>query len=189
MLLEQDITPTQQILDMVKIFKPLAKKGKIFGTIRDNHLQRTERDGLIDMNEIVAEHLEVPYWGVGGIIRFNICGAECQIAYQHGADAAANPFLALDRMKFVYPGCCVYALGHNHKLVAKKEVDIVVDDNGEESGFVYWQVRTGTYLKYAQYARERLFRPPMIGSPIVKMSLIDNRVSIDVDIKTLSWGL
>jgi hypothetical protein len=59
------------------------------------------------------------------------------------------------------------------------------DDNGEECGRERWQIRSGSYLRYAQYARERLYRPSVIGSPIISFKE-DGRVKIDIE--TLSWS-
>ena len=185
MLLEQDITPTDQILQMTELLKPLVVKGKILGILRDNHLQRCERDALLDMNEIFASNLNIPYWGVGGIIRVVIGNKPHRIAYQHGADASINEFMKLEQMMRIYPGCDLYALGHNHKLSSRKVVTIGVDALGEECGREHWQVRTGSYLRFAQYAREKLFAPSVIGSPIV---CFDSGGKITIDIDTLSWS-
>lgn len=186
MLMEQDITPTNQILEMTEMLKPLAKKGKILGLLRDNHLQRLERDALVDMNEIFASNLNVPYWGVGGVTHLKL-GKKNNVflAYQHGADAGKNEFTALDRMMSVYPGCDVYALGHNHRLSSRKIVTLSMDNNGEECGKEHWEIRTGSYLKYAAYAREKLYSPSVIGSPILVISK-DGVVTVDID--TLSWS-
>lgn len=186
MLLEQDITPTNQILEMKALLEPLAKKGKILGILRDNHLQRLERDALVDMNELFANSLGIPYWGVGGVVDLVVCGRSIKLVYQHGAEAAKNEFLATDRLMRVYPGCDVYALAHNHKLSARKVVSIGMDEKGEECGKEHWQVRTGSYLKYANYAREKLMDPAVIGSPILVLS--KKRGVVTVDINTLSWG-
>lgn len=184
MLLEQGIEPTDQIIGIIKLLKPLAKAGKILGSVRDNHLARTEKDALLDMNLLLAQQLEVPYWGVGGLIVLTINGKKRMMALQHGKDCCQNKFTACAKMMRVYPGCDAYILGHNHHLGAQPVVTIESDPNGMEKGIRRWFIRTGSYLKYAPYAQEALYDPPIIGSPIIKMT---DRGIVDVDVTTLSW--
>jgi hypothetical protein len=181
-LLQQKKTPTQQIKEMEDMLRSLAQKGKILGYLRDNHIQRTERETMLDMNDILSNHLKVPYWDVGGIVKITVQGKLYKIAIQHGDDACKNEFLKLDEMMFIYPDCDIYVLAHNHKLSARTVVTMHYDKEGNECGRDHWQIRAGSYLKYAQYARERLYRPAVIGSPIITFGI----EGIDVDIRTLS---
>ena len=49
-----------------------------------------------------------------------------------------------------------------------------------------WQIRTGTYLGYADYARELALAPSALGSPVITFSSGKQR-SMDVCVKTLRW--
>ena len=184
-ILQQKKNPTDQVKDMERILMPLAKKGKILSYLRDNHVQRLEREALLDLNDILATHLNIPYLGVGGIIQIYVGNKLYKIVAQHGKDAGKNEFVKLDEMLLIYPNCDIYVLAHNHRLSARKVVQMCYDSNNEESGKEVWQIRSGSYLRYAQYARERLYRPSVIGSPII---IFKENGHIAVDIETLSWG-
>jgi predicted MPP superfamily phosphohydrolase len=186
MLLEQVISPTQQLIQIEDILKPLAKKGKILGIVKDNHLARLEKDALVDMNEKMAYDLGVQYWGVGGIVILNVQGRKYKLAIQHGKDSAINEFTALNKMMRNYPDCDIYVLGHDHKLSARKIVTLHAHEDGTECGREHYQIRSGSYLKMADYARECLYEPSVIGSPIISFKE-DGRVKVDIE--TLSWGI
>ncbi len=187
-LLGQDKWPTEQIKIVHDKLKPFAKKGRLIGLTRGNHdAGRARNVALFDPCEMLAHVLDVPYLGVGGYLRFNIGSQSYVIAVQHGRSGAANPWLENDRMVKVYPLAELVALGHNHHLGARTIHSIGIAPDGTECLRDTWQVRTGSYLRYADYAREMVLVPTKIGSPIVRFDA--KKHEIDVDCKTLSWGM
>ncbi len=187
-LMGQNKWPTEQVKIAFDKLKPLAKKGKLVGLTRGNHdAGRPRNTALFDACEMLAHALDVPYLGVGGYLRFNTGKQSYVVAVQHGRSGAKNPFLENDRMMHLYPLAELVALGHNHHLGARTVESIGIDKNGVECLREVWQVRTGSYLQYADYAREMVLPPTRIGSPIIRF---DNREhGVEVDCKTLSWSV
>lgn len=186
-LLGQSLWPTEQAKIVTEKLKPFAKKGRLIGLTRGNHEARTRREALFDLCEFIAYTLEVPYLGVGGYLRFNAGSQSYTIAVQHGRSGAANPFHELDRMTRLYPQAELVALGHNHHLTARCVYGLGVGKEGTESLRPTWQLRTGSFLQFADYVREMVLTPQRIGCPIVRFG--DKKHEIDVDTRTLSWGL
>lgn len=186
-LLGQNLWPTEQAKIACDKFRPFAKRGRIVGVTRGNHEARTRREALFDLCEFIAYTLEVPYLGIGGLLRFNSGGQLYTIAVQHGRSGAANPFFELDKMSRLYPTAELVALGHNHHLTARCVYGLGVTKEGAEGLQPVWQLRTGSFLRYADYVREMVLSPQRIGCPIIRFG--DKKHEIVVDTQTLSWGL
>lgn len=185
-LLGQVKNPNEQITEILLKLKPFAKRGRLVGFTRGNHEARTRREAMFDLCEFMAHYLDVPYLGIGGYVRF-VAGGELYVtAIQHGRAHGANPWLELDRMQKLYPLAELVALGHNHVLGARPVEAFGISPQGTECLKQTWQVRTGSYLKYAEYVRELVAPPQRIGSPIVTFE--KKRHEISVDANTLSWS-
>jgi predicted phosphodiesterase len=184
-LLEQKTFPTEQIKYIISKLRPIARRGDLVGIIRGNHESRTRREALLDICEIVSEALECNYLGVGGYLRFRAAKQSYIAAVQHGRSCSPNTWQELERMAKLYPLAEFVALGHDHQLTSRAVAYMSIDDNGKEIVKLRYQVRTGTYLKYADYARNMCLAPGEVGSPIISFS--DNGHKIKVDTSTLSW--
>ena len=184
-LLEQAIWPTEQIKSFVSKLRPLAKKGRIAGALRGNHEARTRRESLLDVSELIATMLDTPYDGVGGLIRFQAGARVYSAGIHHGSRAGANTWLELDRMLRLYPTADLVSLGHNHDFNARQVTHIDVATDGTEMIRRRWQVRSGTMLRFADYARAMCLTPSVIGHPVIRFSPKAQEVS--VDISTLAW--
>src|SRR5581483_3992695 len=184
-LLGQSKWPTEQFKIFIDKMLPFAKRGQIIGIIRGNHDARTRREALVDLCEIAAHSLGVPYFGVGVIARVKHGSQVYTTAWQHGRAGARNYFMELDRMMHRYPTAEVVGLGHIHVLDARRVAHLEVDPEGRESVGMKHQVRTGCFLKLAEYAREALYAPPVIGAPVIRFGRKEH--AIEVDTKTLSW--
>lgn len=184
-LLGQATWPTEQVKAFVSAMKPLAKKGRIAGALRGNHEARSRRESLLDICELIATMLDVRYDHVGGVVRFQHGPQVYTTAIHHGRSGAGNTWLELDKMLKLYPHAELVSLGHNHDLNARRVQSIGVGKDGSEVVETRWQVRSGTCLGYAEYARQLCLPPSVIGHPVVRFA--QDRHAIDVDIKTLAW--
>ena len=184
-LLGQVKWPTEQVLTFVEKMKPLARKGRIAGALRGNHEARSRREALIDVCELIAAMLDCRYDGIGGMVRFQHGTEIYPVAIQHGRSGAGNTWLELDKMARLYPAAELVSLGHNHDLNARRVPFITVGPTGVEVPAFRWQVRSGTCLGYADYARQLCLPPSTIGHPIVRFGR--ERHEIDVDVRTLAW--
>lgn len=184
-LLAQGMMPTAQLKLAIDKFRPFAKRGKIAGITRGNHDARTRRSALLDICDILSHALSVPYWGVGGMIRFITGKQVYQGAIHHGRGGGKNIWLELDRLLGLYNDADFAALGHNHSLAAREVYHLKADQEGAESVGKRHQVRTGSYLYYPDYVREMAAPPNPVGSPILRFAPKDH--SIEVDTHTLRW--
>lgn len=182
-LLGQSLVPTDQLLVAKAKLKPLARR--IVYSTRGNHEGRTRRESLLDISEILAEMLGAPYAGVGGLLRFQAGSQVYTFAIQHGRSGGKNIWLETGKMLDLYPEADLVALGHNHALGAVSSGGIVTSKTGGETIRERWQVRTGSYLGFADYVREMVLRPGNIGSPVIRLDPNEKRISVDVE--TLSW--
>lgn len=185
MLLEQSLHPTEQVKLAVDKFRYFSRRGRIVGVTRGNHEARSRRRAMIDLSEILAHTLDVPYLGIGGMVRLQAGRELYPLAIHHGKSGGKNIYTELDRMTGLYPLAELVALGHNHALDARRVQHIGISPEGVEEVRERWQVRTGSYLRYADYAREAVLTPSPLGSPVVSFAAKEH--DIDVDVETLRW--
>lgn len=184
-LLEQRLMPTAQVLEFVKLLKPFAKRGRVVGITRGNHEARSRREALIDLCEIIAAHLEVPYLRIGGYVRLKHGNHLYAGGIHHGRASGKNIWLELDRLCGLYPESDFVAAGHNHALDARTVVSLGMGRDGSERVIQRWQVRTGSYLGFSEYARELVLAPSVLGSPVLTFGAKER--TVDVDVRTLRW--
>jgi len=184
-IVEQKDHPTDQIKYATSKFRPFAKEGRIIGITRGNHESRTRRTAMLDICDILADSLQVPYWGVGGYVVLQHGSQRYIGAVQHGKSAGANTWTELDKLMRAYHNAEFGALGHNHDLNVRQVNYFGLDADDEENLIQRYQIRTGTYLGYAEYCRDSCIMPSLIGSPI--LSFGSKSHSISVDVQTLCW--
>ena len=184
-LLDQAYFPTEQIKYFIHMFKPLAKAGLLFFSTRGNHDARTRREALLDISDLMANWLEIPYYGIGGYVSVEVAGERFLGAVQHGKGGGANPYTELDKMVKVYPKAEFVALGHNHQLCTRKVHHFDVDDDGYEVKRTTHQIRTGSYLGYADYVRDMMAGPADCGSPIIEFDAKKHKISVDINTLTI----
>lgn len=185
MILEQTLTPTEQVRQFCAKLRPLAKRGRIVGVTRGNHESRSRREAMLDLCELIALHLQVPYLRIGGYVRMKHGSQVYTAGIQHGKSGAANIWLELDKLMRIYPEADFVACGHNHALAAREVYQLRIASTGAEEVSRRWQVRTGTYLGYADYAREAALAPGAVGSPVLRFD--QRKHHMEVDVRTLSW--
>lgn len=185
MLLGQSSTPTEQIKEFCKKLQWFARTGRIVGITRGNHEARTRREALLDLCELIAAHLKVPYMGIGGYVRLKYGDHLYMGGVQHGRSGAKNIWHELDKYSSLYPQADFVAAGHNHALDARRVNSLVIDRRGKEKVQSQWQIRTGTYLGFSDYAREMALAPSSIGSPVLRFG--GKLREVNVDVSTLRW--
>lgn len=183
-LLEQRTWPTAQALEFADKIKPLVVKGRVAGSLRGNHEARSRRESLLDICELLAGLMGYRYDHVGGTVRFQAGTQVYTTAIHHGRSGAGNTWLELDKMLRLYPHAELVSLGHNHDLNARPVNHITVDARGMEHVSRRWQVRSGSCLGYAEYARQLCLSPSTLGHPVIRFGR--ERHEIDVDTRTLA---
>ena len=184
-LLGQAQYPTDQVKYAMAKFKPFAKNGDILGITRGNHEARTRRESMLDICDVLAEALNIPYWGIGGYVVLNHGINRYVGAVQHGKSAGSNTWLELEKLAKLYYDAEWGAMGHNHDFGHRVMTHFGVDSEGKEVPHHRHLIRTGTYLGYAEYVRNMCAPPGRVGSPILKFHKTEHKISVDVS--TLSW--
>lgn len=162
---DQSMSPQEQIFYLKDLLEPIADK--CIGYLRGNHEERTNKDSGVDVAQIVAYMINVPYcgWEYFGIIANN------KIAYTlygvHSYKASKSGGLALRQSEIdiesMLGSIDIIMRGHTHKKIC--EITDYLDIDKYNNAVVVKQranMITGHYLKRANsYAASK----PMRGSP------------------------
>jgi len=139
-------------------------RDKLLLTVSGNHGKKRLALAGIDPDLIVSSMLGVRYATVPKVAVLKCGGAPIRVCVGHGkAGGKGDGMPELQHLRNVYPGCAIYALGHNHRLYAKPDGAMRVDDDGKEHWSPSWLCRTGSMLLYAEYARYSIYPPQPVG--------------------------
>lgn len=117
----------------------------------------------IDPDLILASNLGVPYATAPMVTQYITSRGTIRVCGGHGRGCAQDSMRELRRMREIYPNCDLYHLGHDHSLFAEPDGAMEYDDKGEEYWSPAWMCRTGSFLRYAEYARYGMYRPKPTG--------------------------
>lgn len=150
-----------QIIRTTNGLKPIKKKiDLLYG---GNHGRPRLANVGIDPDLIMASMLGVPYSPVPTVVRYVMPNGILKVCGGHGSSGAQDALRELRRLREVYPNCHVYHLGHDHSLFAEPDGAMEYDENGDEFWSPAWMCRTGSFLRYGDYARYGLMRPKPTG--------------------------
>ena len=168
-----------QIVKTTKGLTPVADKLLMIAS--GNHGKARLAAVGIDPDLLVASQLNVPYATVPKVIVLKPGRKKAiKVCVGHGASGGMGDGMPeLRRFQNVFPGCDIYALGHNHRLYAQDFGALTVDDTGKERWHPSWLCRTGSYLLYAEYARYKMYQPQPVGHLIAR---IRDGILEDVDV-------
>ena len=168
----QEIPPDQQITQICKLLAPIAHK--VLFALPGNHEQRTEKRAGIDPMKIVAQTLDIPYYG--GPVYCSILGMgfKWKIYAMHGScagqtkggklNAAGKPRIFTDFVQF-------YVSGHVHDCMVNAETCITEDPSN--CRLVYrtqWVVIAPSFLGYENtYAWKAGYAPPSKGGVALRL--------------------
>lgn len=154
--------PDQQIIRTAEALQSL--KSRVDLIYAGNHGRaRFLRQSQIDPDLLLAYTLGVAYSTVPTVIQYRTPKGTVKICGGHGRSGAANSKLEIERMQAIFPGCALYHLGHTHDLYAEQQGAMVFDDAGLEHWSGTWFCRTGSFLRYAEYARFAMMKPKPTG--------------------------
>lgn len=168
----------QQIIRTAKELEPIARK--IVVAFRGNHNSQ-KRGESVDSELMLWDRLGVPYKTVPSLIRIKTPKGMVQLVQGHGTKSTANNDAQLWDLRKIYPGADAYALGHTHQLYAKQVGAFTYDAAGNEHWDPVYFIRTGSFLKYSEYAREGMYLPARVGC--VKLT-VKNAKIIQADVIT-----
>ena len=169
----EQLNPQKQLDDIIELFRPLAEKGLILGTLRGNHEFRIYKETGIDVMKVFANELKIPYLGDAS---WNILyvGKESYLVYAlHGSSGSRYVYTKLKALVDIshnFESADLMAMGHVHDLADVAQLVQTVDKTRKmvvERKKIL--VITGHYLKYDKsYAQMKGLPIGKEGSPKVK---------------------
>jgi hypothetical protein len=123
----------------------------------------------IDPDLILTGMLGVNYSTVPTVVQYKTPEGVIKICGGHGKSGAKNTLLELHKLRNVYPNCDLYHLGHTHDLYGTQKGGMEYDENGDEHWSQVWFCRTGSFMRYAEYARVAMYEPMPTGYLIAEI--------------------
>ena len=134
-MFEEDMNFPEQIKMLTEILKPLAKAGKILGVGPGNHEERIANMIGLNPMEILAEKLDVPYFGYQGYFRIIVNQIPYNCAFFHGAGGGAttgSKANTAEKINKVVPNADLYFSGHTHGKQSHSDITFMFDEKSEE---------------------------------------------------------
>lgn len=150
-----------QIVRTTDALRPIAKKIDL--GYSGNHGKNRLMDVGIDPDLILYSNLNVAYTTVPTVIQYATPKGTIKVCGGHGKSVSDNPLRELRKLREIYPDCAIYHLGHDHSLFAEPDGALKYDNKGDEYWDPAWLCRTGSFLRYGDYARYGLLRPKPTG--------------------------
>lgn len=151
-MFEENMNFPEQMQMLYEILLPLAEAGKILGMGPGNHEERIANMIGINPMEMLAEKLDVPYFGYQGYFRVEVNGIKYAINAFHGAGGGAtsgSKANTAEKMNKVVPNADLYISGHTHGKMSHSDLVFLFD---EESGQLVPHKRTyvvgGSFVDY-----------------------------------------
>lgn len=157
-----------QIIRTARALEPIKKQIDLIHG--GNHgAPRTVSKAGMDPDLLLSGFLNVDYSVVPRVVQYVSSKGTVKVCSGHGTSAAANWRTQVLKLQAIYPGLDCYVLGHDHSLVAEQAGALVYDENGDEHWSPTWLCRSGSFLKYAGYARYAMLSPKPTGFLVCKV--------------------
>mgnify|MGYP003488327725 FL=1 len=133
-MFEESANFPEQIKQLTDILRPLAKAGKILGIGPGNHEERIANMIGLNPMEILAERLDVPYFGYQGYFRIIVNHINYNCSFFHGAGGGASPGAKAntsEKLNKVVPNADLYFSGHTHGKQSHSDTTFMFDANSD----------------------------------------------------------
>lgn len=175
----------QQLAMLEEILLPLAKAGKILGIGPGNHEERIANMIGINPMQLLADKLDVPYFGYQGFFRIVVNGITYKAAFHHGAGGggtSGSKTNTSEKMNKVVANADLYVSGHTHGRQSHQDIIYLMD---EESDALVPHIRTyvvgGSFVEYwGAYPEMKALTPSITG--LVRCELRPDRKGIRVTV-------
>lgn len=144
-------------------------KHKIDLVIGGNHGKPRLSGVGIDPDLILCATLGVPYSTVPKVTQYITPKGRVKVCNGHGKAVSQNALAEVRKLRTIYPNCQLYSLGHDHSLIAEHDGAMEYDDEGNEHWSPVWLCRSGSFLRYAEYARYGMYAPKATGYLIARI--------------------
>ena len=156
-----------QIIRTMDALKPIAQKIDL--AYSGNHGKNRLMNVGVDPDLILFSSIGVAYTTVPTVVQYVCPSGTVKVCGGHGKSVSDNPLREVRRMREIYPNNHIYHLGHDHSLLAEPDGALEYDGEGNEYWAPAWLCRTGSFLRYSDYARYGLMRPKPTGFLIAKI--------------------
>lgn len=144
-------------------------KGKIDLIVGGNHGKPRLAGVSIDPDLILCSTLGIPYSTVPKVTQYVTQAGRVKVCTGHGKAVSQNALAEVRKLRTIYPNCNLYSLGHDHSLIAEHDGAMEYDDEGNEHWSPVWLCRSGSFLRYAEYARYGMYAPKATGYLIARI--------------------
>lgn len=134
-MFEESANFPEQLKMLVEILQPLAKAGKILGIGPGNHEERIANMIGLNPMEMLAEKLNVPYFGYQGYFRIFVNDIAYNCAFFHGAGGGAttgSKANTAEKINKVVPNADLYFSGHTHGKQSHSDITFMFDEVSDE---------------------------------------------------------
>ena len=176
----QKFQTTEQIENVVKILNPI--KNKIWFAVNGNHENRVEKSTGINIMQLMAEMLEIPYlgWEANFLIKLKNANIRCYAHHGSGSGVTSGAKLnAIERLHFRSPFAHIIFCGHTHfPFMSEKEIRYI-DNDGKLKKFSQYFVSSGSLHESDGYATMRAYGPVPIRLNKVKVRNINGNIIVE----------
>lgn len=133
-MFEEAFNFPEQMRLLEELLMPLAEAGKILGCGPGNHEERIANMIGINPMRMLAEKLNVPYFGYQGFFRIAVADQLYKVVAFHGAGGGASPGAkanTAEKMNKVLGNADLYISGHTHGRQSHTDLIFMMDDEGE----------------------------------------------------------
>ena len=170
------MTPHKQVNYIVEKLKPI--KHKILGSVSGNHEDRTSRDSGVDLSEVIATFLDIPYDSASIVYQIKHgtsgSGKNNYVIYTtHGFGGGGTKGAKANKLQHLSNMCIadLYIMGHYHDIITFSDSIYVPDTRHDKMVLKKRQyLITGSCLNYGGYAEKMLLRPGSTGYPLIKLN-------------------
>jgi len=179
-MVTQTLSPEEQVDMIINTLKPFGRRNLIYitGTHEDRIIRQTGLDyGKIIAKEIGAVHLDLGGWctlNFNNLVKYNL------LLY-HGTKGSQTPEYQINKMRKIFYGYDIMAIGHIHQLY-HRAINVLAPD--EKKGLDAKDIhllRTGCFLKYTPYDFSNLFEISVNGCPIVTLNTRTRDIRVDIN--------
>ncbi|HCL78929.1 MAG TPA: hypothetical protein DIC53_03055 [Synergistaceae bacterium] len=182
----ETMQPRRQIEHAADLLAPVADR--ILGIVSGNHERRTDKESGISPVEILAEKLNVPYFGIEALLKIRL-GKNIHWRQTYytlyathgwgGGRLRGGKVNNLERLKNIVL-CDVYVMAHTHGQVSFPSVIYVPETkNDAVTERVMWFINSGSFLDRGEgYAAAKGYEPQVLGCPIIELSGKGRKITV-----------
>lgn len=180
----EQISPQDQIDDMIDLLMPLQEAGLLLGVLQGNHEIRASKEAGLDITKLMCRTLRTSYLGSAKNLLLMVGNQSYKVHATHGSAGGGTPEGKLKGAKrvFSYIHADLVLYGHTHGLdkVQMRYFEISKKRKKVENRIKH-AVLTGSYLNYeGSYAEQKNMMPVDIGSPTILFNANQHEIKIEI---------